>query len=165
MRLVLTSLCGFATLFGSAHSLSAQVVTNDLFTNATQLIGPSGVVNGRLSGNSLLEAGEPTPFGLPARGSVWWSWTAPFSGEGQIQVTNSSAALRVAAFKGDTLTNLKLLASNTNATNGIRFFIEAGLAYPTVVDSGILSSTTFRLRYVAAPLRLITPSSGSKLRA
>ena len=164
MRLIFLSLCGLATLLGPAQSLSAQVVTNDPFVNATQLIGPSGLVSGRLSGNSLQEAGEPTPFGLPARGSVWWSWTAPFSGEGQIQVTNSSGGLRLAAFNGDTLTNLTLLASNTNATNGIQFFIEEGLAYPTVVDSGILSSTTFRLRYVAAPLRLITPS-GSKLRA
>ena len=124
MRLIFLSLCGLATLFGPAQSLSAQVVTNDFFVNATKLIGPSGLVNGRLSGNSLREDGEPTPFGLPARGSVWWSWIAPFSGEGQIQVTNSSAALRVAAFKGDTLTNLTLLASNTNATNGIQFFIE-----------------------------------------
>jgi hypothetical protein len=54
---------------------------------------------------------------------------------------------------------------HTNATNGIQFFIEEGLAYPTVVDSGIVSfMATFRLSYVAAPLRLITPS-GPKLRA
>ena len=95
MRLIFLSLCGLATLFGPAQSLSAQVVTNDFFVNATKLIGPSGLVNGRLSGNSLREDGEPTPFGLPARGSVWWSWIAPFSGEGQIQVTNSPGALRL----------------------------------------------------------------------
>jgi hypothetical protein len=105
-----------------------------------------------------------TPFGLPAHGSVWWSWTSPFSGEGQIQVTNGSGALRLAAFKGDTLSNLPFWPRTPMRPTGIQFFIEEGLAYPTVADSGTALSTTFRLSYVAAPLRLIT-SSGLKLRA
>src|SRR5438093_20288 len=57
---------------------------NDLFLNATPLIGRSAWVYGTNT-DATAEAGEPQHAGVVSTNSVWWIWTAPYSFDVEIE--------------------------------------------------------------------------------
>src|SRR6266446_9640847 len=69
--------CGALAAWG-AGLLRAQPA-NDLFANRTFISGTNLLVTGSNIG-ATGEVGEPMHAGVDGGKSVWWSWTAPFSG-------------------------------------------------------------------------------------
>jgi hypothetical protein len=111
---------------------------NDDFTNRIALQG----LNLRVTGTSYFAAKEPRePDHADELGgaSVWWSWTAPASGDVVIDTQGSSFDTLLAVYTGSMLTNLVPVASNddvsTNqATSSVTFSADAGTIYQIAVD-------------------------------
>lgn len=119
--------------------VEAQQATNDLFANRTIVTGTNAVV----SGNNLaatFEPGEPDHAGVSGGASVWWSWTAPFSGIVTITTSGSSFDTVLGVYRGGTVAGLVEVASNdeesgqTDHTSKVTFFARAGQAYEIAVD-------------------------------
>lgn len=90
---------------------------NDNFANRTvipQSLCPTTVTGSNL--NASKEPGEPTHASPLDGRSVWWSWTAPFSGPVKISTAGSTLDTLLAVYTGSTVTNLSLVASNDNAS-------------------------------------------------
>jgi hypothetical protein len=87
--------------------------------------------------NASSEPGEPPHFGFQDAGkSLWYSWTAPFSG-GVVIVANSDFPTPcLAAYIGTNLAGLSPLASNNTAFSQSRvvFTAQAGSNYQVAVD-------------------------------
>jgi len=65
--------------FPSVLAQAAPVPANDSFANGTLLTGERATVLGSNTGASK-EPGEPNHAGDAGGRSVWWTWTAPFTG-------------------------------------------------------------------------------------
>jgi hypothetical protein len=131
---------------GNRHASDAtQVVippANDQFAGAEIL--PGGLTSltfTNRSANLSRELDEPPHAGIYANASLWWSWTPETSGVAQFQVSAPDFfLLQLAAYTGDTLTNLTAVASNVNPRGSLRdriiFPVVAGQTYRLVVDGG-----------------------------
>jgi hypothetical protein len=86
------------------------------------------VVTGRTFGAGA-EAGEPTP---ARAASVWYSWTAPFTGGVTFETCGSSFNTVLAAYTGTSVDALRAVARNDNGCDRqsrIRFGARAGTDY------------------------------------
>lgn len=118
---------GLFVVFLGCFRVFAQPV-NDDFTNATVITNFPADVYGDNTG-ATAEPGEPVA-GLPPQQSVWWSWTAPFTGQIAIVNDGSFANAWVKVFTGTNLTTLTNLLSNDlyvlnllDVTNGTTYYI------------------------------------------
>ncbi len=111
---------------------------NDDFANATPIVthleeefeGEAfyfGSVFGN-NWNATEEGGEPVHIGGPNGASAWYSWTAPVSGEARIGGCCGSA-LRLGAYKGDSLDALQLLFGGIGPGGSATFSVNAGDTY------------------------------------
>src|SRR6185503_1322970 len=108
-------------LFGARRTLAAVAIclaaasgraaapANDSFVNAIPLAGPLVVTNGSNTG-ATKQSGEPTHAGDAGGRSVWWSWTAPFTGSVIMRTTGSSFDTLLAIYTGDAIAALTLVA-------------------------------------------------------
>jgi hypothetical protein len=112
---------------------------NDLFANATELLGDAYVVAvGRTDGASA-EPGEPSHYNFnPAARSVWYSWTPPHSGSVTIQASGLPGTV-LAAYTGDGVAGLSRVANQAQHGNPgpsqIRVRVSAGVTYRIAVDT------------------------------
>lgn len=91
----------------------ASAPGNDNFSSAYVLTGPSGEVGGTNVG-AATETDEPGhPVGPYA--SVWYTWTAPFSGDVSFSTCGSSFDTLMAAYTGTALNALTEVASNDDS--------------------------------------------------
>jgi hypothetical protein len=120
-------------------SLAAQAVPeNDQFETPTVLDGLSHRVRGDNRG-ATKQPGEPDHAGNPGGASVWWSWTAPISGDVFISTAESDFDTLLAVYTGGSLGSLQLVAENDNEdrltiTSAVRFEAQAGQNYRIAVD-------------------------------
>lgn len=113
---------------------------NDGFADAEIL--PGGLTTLTLTNRSALlsaEPDEPAHAGFGASASLWWSWTPATSGIVEWRVSAPEfLVLQLAAYLGDSLTQLTSVADNTNPRGPLRdrliFPVEAGRTYRLVVD-------------------------------
>jgi subtilisin family serine protease len=89
--------------------------------------------------NGSEEPGEPIHAGQPDGSSVWWSWTAPFSGPVKFSTAGSSFDTLLAVYTGQTVTNLSPVAANDDAGGWdlysvVTFEAVAGPEYEIAVD-------------------------------
>ncbi|MDB6030054.1 MAG: hypothetical protein JWM16_392, partial [Verrucomicrobiales bacterium] len=123
---------------------------NDQFTNRIVISGTSTNVPATLASASI-EPGEP-----PFRGghTVWWSWTAPFSGKLGLVISSFQFTTAVRLYTGTSLTNLLLTGENPYANAQAFFPVLSGQTYQIAVDSP--SSTpgpfTFTLNFLPLPV-------------
>lgn len=114
-----------------------QAPPNDNFANAQALLGPSGSVTGSNIG-ATREPGEPTIAGNPGGQSVWYSWTAPFSGSVTFTTYGSDFDTLLGVYLGTNVAGLTLVADNNNANNtlqsSVTFIATAGTTYAIAVD-------------------------------
>jgi hypothetical protein len=133
---------------------------NDDFSDAT--IIPGNLAQSTFSEVTELattEPGEPEQYaGIPATNSVWWRWTPSYPGETVVRLFapgSPQKIIRLALFKGATLTTLQLL--NSVAAGGvvlpgydpnptIIFTPEPGATYFIVTDSDTSISWRFDQR-------------------
>jgi hypothetical protein len=77
----------FISVLGLAVSAMAQ--PNDPFSGRITLTGTNVSATGS-NENATKEVGEPNIFGNPAGKSLWWSWTAPESGNVTVSTVGSN---------------------------------------------------------------------------
>src|SRR3954453_10614040 len=83
---------------------------NDNFANAQTLSGSSGTVVSH-TGNMTKEAGEPNHAGNVGGRSIWFNWTAPFSGPATIDTFSSSFDTLLAVYTGTPVGSLTQVAA------------------------------------------------------
>jgi hypothetical protein len=137
---------------------AAAAPVNDLFANAIQLTGASVVTNGSNVG-ATKEPGEPDHAGDAGGKSVWWLWTAPFTGSVFIHTTGSSFDTLLGVYVGSSLSALKLITANDQDpldplggdTSRVKFNAIAETVYAIAVDGFAGASGTIRLTIAAPP--------------
>jgi hypothetical protein len=116
---------------------------NDNFADRTRLVGTDIIFSGSTIG-ATREFGEPYDarfdYGVGGR-SVWWTWTAPFTG--RLSLNADHAGLLMGVYTGDNLTNL--VNAGGNVLN-----VVAGTDYHIMVDAaGEPFTTSIRLEAVS----------------
>ncbi|GGA23903.1 S8 family serine peptidase [Okeania sp. KiyG1] len=101
----------------AALELESPRVENDNFQNSNSISGISSTVNGT-NNNATSEQGEPASVSETGENnSVWWSWTAPTSGEVTVDTFGSNFNTVLAAYTGDSVSELTEITSNDNSTS------------------------------------------------
>lgn len=116
---------------------------NDSISSPRVLSGPSVSVQDA-NGNASLQSGEPRILGNAGGHSLWYSWTAPYTGLAQVSGYSLDFDPEVAVYTGSSLSSLGLLASaastgNTGTTTAVSqclcsFNAVAGNTYLICVD-------------------------------
>ncbi|MBE2283890.1 MAG: hypothetical protein IAE77_10580 [Prosthecobacter sp.] len=122
---------------------------NDSFGVAMPLASGAISVNGTNVGASK-ESGEPAHGGYAGGRSVWYSWTAPSSGEVWVQTSNSTVYTLVGAYTGASVNALTTVASSAFGSIGA-FQAVGGVTYRIAVDDYYAVGGTFTLS-VSAPV-------------
>ncbi|HRE83766.1 MAG TPA: S8 family serine peptidase [Opitutaceae bacterium] len=109
---------------------------NDDFNARAQLQGELVQVRAASSG-ATAEVGEPAHAGFSPGATLWWTWTAPVSGEVSVDTQGSAFDTVLAVYTGDSLVGISLVAANDNGTIGqasrLTFLAQAGTAYQLAV--------------------------------
>jgi hypothetical protein len=134
------------------RSLFAQFSSrppNDDFAGRTELIGANVAISASNVG-ATRELGEPSHLGFTKGHSVWWTWTAPVSGEAIISTTGSSFDTILAVYTGKSLTSLEIVAEDDDSggerASKVQFNAVAGTTYQIAVDGYGLSSGSIELQ-------------------
>ena len=110
---------------------------NDDFAGAEELPGASG----RLLASTALatgETGEPDHAGVAAPlMSIWYRWTAPTSGRLYVNTFGSGFDTVLAAYRGDALGALTVIAENDDTAglqSEVDFAVSSGMTYRVAID-------------------------------
>ncbi len=125
-----------ASLWLAAATAGAPPV-NDNFAGATLITGASASVSGT-NVNATKETGEPNHAGNAGGKSVWWTWTAPASGNVVIDTNGSTFDTLLGVYTGTAVNALTQVASDDNGgpslTSRVAFNVTAGVVYRIAVD-------------------------------
>lgn len=119
----------------------APLPPNDYFANALSL---GTQLSGSISGNNIgatAEPNEPLHAGFPASQTVWYSWTAPASGDVEMDTIGSSFDTVLAVYTGTSLSTLTQVAANDDLYPTI-FLPGFGPYQPQENEQGENSSVT-----------------------
>lgn len=136
-----------------------STVGNDLFGNAAVM---SGAVELGTNVGATSESGEPGHAGSPASASVWWRWTASFSGSVTFHTNGSGFDTVLAVYTGTSVNALTPVASDDDSGNGnaslLNFTATAGVTYHVAVDGsgGATGSITLTRSGDPLPKPLVT---------
>lgn len=127
---------------GNIHTHVRVRPLNDDFAQATTLAGTGGSATGN-NQNASKEPGEPAVTGNAGGGSVWWSWTAPSSGQVVVDTQGSGAQVDtlLGVYAGASVNGLSLVAENDdidstgNRWSRVTFDAVAGSTYRIAVDT------------------------------
>src|SRR3954451_11811194 len=111
-------------LVGAADAAPA----NDSFSGAQLLSGATGTVAGSTI-DATRETGEPVPDPNSSGKTIWFSWTAPFSGAASFDTRGSDFDTYVAVYTGSRLDRLTFVAGND-----IDFWVGSARAQFTAVS-------------------------------
>jgi len=135
---------------------------NDAFVNRTPIAGSVLGVSG-VNSNATKEFSEPNHGGNAGGKSVWWTWTAPFSGRATLSTSGSNFDTLLAVYTGAAVNSLTTINSNdndgTNASSRLAFNCVAGTAYPIAIDGRAGAAGNIMLTIAASPRLAITGSS------
>jgi hypothetical protein len=138
---------GAVALSGAAQ---AAPPANDLFVNAQPLLGPAGSVTGT-NLEATKEPGEPNHANDAGGRSVWFQWTAPFSGPavvGTCGATTFDTLLGV--YVGSNVAALGAIAANDDSCGDrsqAEFNAVAGSTYSIAVDGFERAAGNFTLTW------------------
>jgi hypothetical protein len=131
-----------------------DVPSADFFADAIALTGTQITVSGSNVG-ATAEPGEPAGEGTNGDvNSVWWNWTAPASGQVEINTFGSSLDTVLAVYTGTGLDKLNLFAANDDALDTqsqVLFSAAAGTTYHISVDGYGGDTGDFTLRLGTTP--------------
>jgi hypothetical protein len=111
-------------------------VYNDMLAAATPLTAATGSVTGS-NADATKEYGEPKITSNRGGRSVWFTWTAPWSGTATLDTFGSSFNTLLGVFTGDSVTTLTRVAGNDNYggyQSRVGFSAVAGTTYRIAVD-------------------------------
>jgi hypothetical protein len=128
---------GYFGLSGTIKLTVKPGLLNDAFADRLQLIGSYDYVMGNNVG-ATYENYEPYHWPNTGVQSVWWTWQAPASGPVTISTYGSNFDTIMAAYTGNSMATLSLVANNDDyfpySTSEISFFATAGTVYQIAVD-------------------------------
>jgi subtilisin family serine protease len=117
--------------------LAALGAVNDDFATAVTLSGQAGSTYAD-SIDAGKESNEPNHAGNSGGKSVWWNWTAFYSGPLNLNTTGSDFNTLLAVYTGGSVGALSLVAANDDAspytTSNLNFTAQAGTTYRIAVD-------------------------------
>jgi thiol-disulfide isomerase/thioredoxin len=131
-----------------------------MFVNRIVITGTNIVVTGSSAG-ATKEANEPSHAGNAGGASVWWSWTAPFSGFVTMSTAGSGFDTVLGIYTGSSVSALTWIAYNDdeNYSGGIYtskafFDVAAGTTYQIAVDgyNGASGSVRLQVRWEPFPV-------------
>ena len=135
---------------------------NDSFANRIPIAGSALGVSG-VNSNATKEFSEPNHGGNAGGKSVWWTWTAPFSGRASVRTAGSNFDTLLAVYTGSAVNGLATINSNdndgTNLTSRVTFDCVAGIPYPIAVDGRAGAAGNIMLTLAASPRLAIAGSS------
>lgn len=130
---------------------------NDMFSNAVALTGSSVIGAGTIR-SATLESGETDELGYFAGRSVWWTWTAPFTGDATIDLSGCDFQAAAGVFTGTNVSNLTVVTNNYDYGNNCEcagllttfsFNVQAGTTYCIAVGGtpnvGTLGTAAVRI--------------------
>src|SRR5678815_2665998 len=111
---------------------------NDNFTNRTALVSSGSISIADRNASATTEALEPTIAGDVVSRSVWYSWTAPFTGPVTVSTAGSSFDTSLGVFTGTALGALTSIAENDGSGTGaftsiVNFNAVSGIPYVILV--------------------------------
>ncbi|MDD8050899.1 MAG: hypothetical protein PHG55_06110, partial [Verrucomicrobiota bacterium] len=113
MKAFPSGFCLILLLTAAMPSMGLAAPPNDSFASPILIDGiPASETGSNL--DATLEAGEPVPedWAGYAQASVWFSWTASFSGPLRIDTLGSDFDTMLAVWTGSELNSLNLIAHN-----------------------------------------------------
>lgn len=125
---------------------------NDHFADRITLSGSAVTVDGSTE-TATHEPGERLHPASTTGASVWYSWTAPASGDVTLAVTGWSAEQPFSVQVGSALSDLYLIVRAPAAGGAyvVRFYAVAGLSYQIAVSDNAGEESAFTLTLNAAP--------------
>ena len=103
---------------------------HDDFADRAKLAG--NVIKARSSTfNASTETGEPAHAGRLSR-SLWYTWTAPSTGDVSIDTRGSEGDTQIAVYTGESLNALSLLVFNDNESSG---FLSSRVAFSAAINT------------------------------
>lgn len=154
------------------YNLKYTPPINDNFSARSAIISASGQATG-VTLSATHELGEPSHANLPSGNSVWWSWTAPASGQVTLDTHGSGIGTVLAAYTGASVGNLSAQAANDNdgtlgGTSSVLFVAQSGVQYQIAVegDSGAQGNVILNWSLNTSPtanLSLSISASGDTL--
>jgi len=152
-------------LSGNTNPLAVVMNTNktviprfrvpaDDFDQRIQLTGLTTTHSGLSNAGATKQTGEPNHAGTVGGKSLWWTWTAPASG--QITVTTAGTSFRnaLAVYTGSAVSSLTVVGSHlpglgTN-TSQVSFTAVAGATYQIAVDGFAAASGSVVLNIISS---------------
>lgn len=116
-----------------------QPPANDLFANAQVITSTPGTASG-YNYCASKESGEPNIVGNPGGRSIWYRWTAPYSGAVEITTVGSDFDTVLGVYTGGSVNTLSQLAANDDIVQAVIlqsrvvFTAQAGVVYRIAVD-------------------------------
>ncbi len=105
-----------------ALSVPAAAPANDNFFAATRIVGLTNFTASNV--DATVEVGEPSPLADAPSATVWWQWTAPYTGTFRIVTSNSVANAQtpldtvVAVYTGSAFSTLRPVVVNDDTEFG-----------------------------------------------
>jgi subtilisin family serine protease len=142
---------GFGSATGAVRlNIAPPPPPNDNFANAIALTGATATTTGRNTG-ATGQVGEPAQSGQI--NSSWWSWTAPTTGQYNIDTIGSGFDTYLSVFTGSALSSLTLIGANDDGGGNLASLVSlnatAGTTYRIAVDG--YSSATGPIQLNIAP--------------
>lgn len=134
---------GMAQSGGRLNLLNAVTSTsnlpmNDDFAARAVVAGELATIRSNNAG-ATTEPGESAHAGAPAATTLWWEWTAPYTGPVTIDTAGSDYDTVLSVYTGTALGALTLTVANDDATGRTTslatFNAQAGATYPFAVGS------------------------------
>lgn len=137
------------------------IAPNDNFENATVLTGANAQsVASNVTANR--QSSEPKHLNQVSGRSIWWSWTAPFTGRLLLDTNGSHFDTTLAVYTGSSLATLTLVGSNDNGgyltNSALSLAVTAGVTYQIVVEGSKNTAGVAVLN-----LRLVVPPPNDNL--
>lgn len=112
---------GFALAISALTARAGSPPPNDNFSDRTVLTGQSALVS-TYNNNATVETGDPSLGNRTLTRTLWWSWTAPYTGWANFSTFGSDGPLVVGVFVGDSLSEL----SSVGVSNGSPWYLRYG---------------------------------------
>jgi subtilisin family serine protease len=130
---------GFVAAVGSLTLSLVTVPSNNSFANRAPMNGAFAQASGYNIG-ATHQSGEPDHCDVGGTQSVWWTWTAPHSGNASLTAAGSSYDTALAVYTGNTVAGLTEVACNDDedfpvlVTSKVTFPATVGTTYQFAVD-------------------------------
>lgn len=137
-------------------NVSGAAPANDEFAGRRPIVG-AHVTTVASNVGATRQLDEPRHAGNNGGASLWWTWTPPANGRVTVDTQGSNFDTLLAAYTGDRVSTLELVAANDDApettSSRVRFPVIAGRTYVLALDGhdGATGDVTLNLTFSQPP--------------